>query len=247
VPLSLPSEVDFLRWVVGSDWPEADEDALRRCAEAWRVAAEQIRALVPEAASTGARALRAVDGEVAERFVDLWGRYTSDSGYLPTLAAICDELARSCDTTATEVEYAKYQFIFALVALAVSIAMMLAMVWAGCVSASGIPIAIAATQITVRIIAMRLLQAMVFGVVSNVAVDAAAQLSQTMKGTRDRWDLAKTRRAAEDGAIFGAVGGGRVSRRRAAHPRSAEHRVRPVGRTWCHGCSWWRDSAASAW
>ena len=190
--LSLPSELDFLKWVVGSDWPEADEDGLRRCAAGLGCGRpERLADLTPEAASSGARVIAAVEGEVAESFDELWRSLVEDGGYLPALIAACDELARACDATALEVEYAKYQFMLALVALAISIAVMAAMAWAGGVSTAGIPVAIAATQVTVRLIAMRLLQAIAIGVVSNVAVDALAQLTQTFvviarTGTRRR-------------------------------------------------------------
>ncbi len=52
--LSLPSELDFLKWVVGSDWPEADEDALRRCAHAWATAAQRLADMTPETRVSGA-------------------------------------------------------------------------------------------------------------------------------------------------------------------------------------------------
>jgi len=54
----------------------------------------------------------------------------------------------------------------------------------------------------------RLLSAIAFGTALNIAVDGLAQMIQFSRGSRDEWDWAKTRRAAEDGAIFGAVGGG---------------------------------------
>jgi len=206
VGLQFPSALDAFEFVVGADWPEADEDALRRCGEAWLLAAAQLRQVLPDAGLAGARVLQAVDGAVAGNFDQLWSQFTEEGGYLPALAAICDELARACDTAALEVEYAKYQCIFAAIALAVSVAWMAAAWFTG--AAAGIPFAIAATQITVRIIAMRLLQGILLGAVSNVAIDLAAQVAQAIEGHRHEWDHAKTRRAAEDGGIYGAVGAG---------------------------------------
>src|SRR5690606_35219200 len=60
----------------------------------------------------------------------------------------------------------------------------------------------------IRLILVRLLTAMVLGAGVNVAIDLVAQAVQLSKDHRDGWDIGRTVRAAEDGAIYGAVGGG---------------------------------------
>ena len=201
--------LEELNFLVGADFPEADEDALWRCAQAWAGAATDLRRLEPDAVDAGVRVVQALDGEAADAFANLWRLFTGDGeGLVEQLAAACDQLAAACDRTALEVEYAKIQYVAALVILGVTIASLLAMVWAAGVSAGGIPIAIAAAHITIRLVLVRLLSAIAFGTALNVAVDGLAQVIQFSRGSRDDWDWVKTRRAAEDGAIFGAVGGG---------------------------------------
>ena len=105
-------------------------------------------------------------------------------------------------------EYAKIQYIAALVVLGATIASLVATVWAGGVSAAGIPVAVAAAQVTIRLVLMRLLTAVVLGAGVNVAIDLVAQSIQLCTGHRDGWDWSLTARAAQDGAVYGAVGGG---------------------------------------
>ncbi|HYU85482.1 MAG TPA: hypothetical protein VEK80_11830 [Kribbellaceae bacterium] len=209
--LQLPPDLHWLSWVVGSDWPAGDEDALGRCAQAWSAAALEVRNLLPEAESAGLAALSTVDGDVAVALRTAWSRFTDhDDGYLEQLAKACDELARLCEVTALQVEYAKYQFIVALVALAITI-VTLAAAAAGTFGAStaGIPVAEAATQTAVRAIAVRLVKSVIMGAAENAAMDITAQLMQMVNGRRQLtdWDWRQTATAAEDGAIFGAVGG----------------------------------------
>jgi hypothetical protein len=208
--LTMPSELKWLEWVVGSDWPDGDEDRLRTCAQAWAAVATEVRQLVPVARLAGAEAAAAVDGEVAFALESYWQRFaTDDHSHFEHLAGACDELARLCETTALEVEYAKYQFILALIALAITILVLLASAAETFgASTAGIPVAELATQSVVRAIALRLLNAITTGAATNVAMDLAAQAVQALQGHRHDWDSAKTAGAAESGAIFGAVAGG---------------------------------------
>ncbi|MGE5831273.1 MAG: hypothetical protein ACM30G_23350, partial [Micromonosporaceae bacterium] len=207
--VGFPVELADLKWVVGAEWPEADEDALRRCGQAWAAAAARLRDLGPEAERAGGLVLAAVEGEVAGRFADLWTSVcTGADGHVATLAGVCAELADACEHAASAVEYAKYQFVLALIALAIQIALLIAaLVPSLGTSAAGIPVAVAATQITVRIVAVRLLQAIATGVVSNVAIDGLAQLIQALRGHRHEWDRSSTQRAATGGVNYGAATG----------------------------------------
>lgn len=200
--------LENLNWLVGADFPEADEDALWRCSGAWAGAAVELRRLLPETATAGTRVRIALGGESGLAFCQLWQVYAADDGLVEHIAAACDQLAAACDNAATEVEYAKIQYIGALVVLAAALAALTAALVAGGLSALGMPVAIAAAQFTIRMILIRLLTAMAVGLAFNVAMDAAAQSIQLLDGHRDAWDLSRTGRAAEDGAIFGAIGGG---------------------------------------
>ncbi len=227
--IRLPLELEELNFIVGADFPAADEDALWRCGLAWASAACELRRLEPEAIALGRPVVEALSvealsvevqsvevqsveaprGEVSIAFADMWRRVAGDAdGFINQLATACERLAEACNRTAQEVEYAKIQYIGALIVLGVTIASLLAMVWAGGISAGGIPIAIAAANVTIRVVLVRLLTAVAFGAGLNVALDGLAQAIQLSNRHRETWDWTKTRRAAEDGAVFGVAGAG---------------------------------------
>lgn len=208
--ITLRNGLDDLNFLVGADFPEADEDALWRIARAWAVAAADLRQLAPEALDAGEQVARALGGETGVAFAQLWRRFAATDGFADRLATACEALASACDNAALEIEYAKIQYIAALVVLGITLAALAAAIWAGGVSALGIPVAIAAAQVTIRVILMRLITAVAIGAVLNLAIDGVAQAVQMGLGHRADWDWAKSTRAAEDGAIFGAAGGGVV-------------------------------------
>src|SRR5688572_5639867 len=96
--LEIPAEVQWLSWIVGSDWPEGDETAMRRCAEAWIEAATQIDVLTQDLQGSAAQVLSVVEGEAAERFRTYWETYTqTDPQFLVKLAEACQMLGKSLD------------------------------------------------------------------------------------------------------------------------------------------------------
>ena len=81
-------QLERLEWaarLVGVRFPDADEDGLRRCAQAWHSAAEQLRLVPPEAARIGAQVAEAVAGETAARFEGSWTPAPSVAGLLASL------------------------------------------------------------------------------------------------------------------------------------------------------------------
>ena len=199
--------LEHLNVVVGADFPEADEDALWRCSRAWTDAASELRALVPFAASAGATVHGVLDGDTGDAFARLWGPFHADGGYLATLAEHCERLAAACDQTATDVEYAKLEYIGALVVLGSALAALTVSLIAGGVSALGMPAAIAFAQFSIRLIITRLISSILIGVAFVGGMDVLTQLVQLFDGHRHEWDWSRTLRSVEDGAIFGAVGG----------------------------------------
>ncbi len=211
--LELPAEVRWLEWVVGSDWPDGDEDALWRLSAGWRDAARDIYTVIAEGDTACARALESVDGPIAAAMAAHWAKFGATSeGYLVQLATLCEQLADHCDQTATQIEYAKYQFIAALIALAIEIAYLVAMaVPTSGASAAAIPLAEVATQSIIRTIAMGVLRTIGLMVVQNVVIDVVLQDLQINSGHRAEFDSSKTVQTAVDGvvtgAVFGALGG----------------------------------------
>jgi hypothetical protein len=208
VTIRLPLGLEDLNWMVGMNFPEADEDALWRLADSWRRAAAQLRQLNPEAVRIGGEVVTGMDDDAGRAFAELWQSIAGEpSGYQSMIAEACDQLAEACDGAAVEVEYAKLQYVVALVILAATIAWLLATAALGGVSAAGIPVAVAAAHLTIRLVLARLLTAVVVGAGINVIIDALVQFTQVVKGHRDEWDLAKTGQAAQSGAVYGAAGG----------------------------------------
>jgi hypothetical protein len=199
--------LEHVDYLVGASFPQADEDALRRCGQAWARTATGLRALVPDAATAGGAVLAALDGQTGGAFGSAWDQITGPDGYLPGLAALCEQLAAACDGTAQDIEYAKLEYVGALVALGATLAVLAGAIWAGGVSALGMPAAISAAQFTIRLLLTRLVTGILVGVVFTTGLDAAAQLVQLADGHRDHWDWSKTAAAAGDGAIYGALGG----------------------------------------
>jgi hypothetical protein len=207
--MQLPAELTWLEWVVGTDWPAGDEDALWRMRDAWLAAAQDVRAVVQDGDSAYYQVISAMAGAAADQFATYWQKVADgDDAYLAKLARTCEALARHCDQTGTEIEYAKYQFIIFLIILACQIAYMLAMAAPTFgASTAGIPVAEAATQSLVRIIAQNVLRSIITFVVQNVVSDVAIQMVQLGEGHRAHFDASKTIHAAIDGAISGAIFG----------------------------------------
>jgi hypothetical protein len=200
--------LEEMNFLVGMDFPEADEDALWRCSLAWSSAASELRALIAPAGSAGTDVVAALHGEAGDAFTRLWAPFQAEQGYLEELSQQCDRLATACDRTASDVEYAKLEYIAALAVLAATLAAFAASLVFGGVSALGMPAAIAFAQFSVRLIITRLITNILVGVGFIGGMDVFAQLVQVFDGHRHEWDWSKTLRATEDGAIFGAVGGG---------------------------------------
>ena len=207
--LELPPELKWLEWVVGMDWPQGDEDALWRLKDAWHTAGQDLVSLLEDGDTAYYRVLAGVGGSLEQAFTAYWQQYSEgDDAYLAKLAQICLNLADHCDQTALQIEYAKYQFIITLAFLAIQIAWMIAMGPASFgASTAGIPVAEAAAQSFIRMIATNVIRTMIFMIVQNVLTDVAVQLIQLGEGHRTQFDASKTIQAAEHGAEMGAVFG----------------------------------------
>ncbi|MGW6442233.1 WXG100-like domain-containing protein [Lentzea sp. NPDC055074] len=209
--ITIPSEITWLfPIVVGESWPEGDEDKLRALGDAWRAASADIDEVITQAGNAATKSFGAMEGQAADAFGEYWKKFVEGAdAYLVKLKESCDGLAGSCDNTALEVEYAKYAIIAALIMLAIEIAALIAAAFGTFgTSTAGIPIAQAATRITVQMIFRKLITAILREVLTEVAIDAAIQGIQIAKGDRHSWDWNKTGSAALSGAISGAIGGG---------------------------------------
>ncbi|WP_367135032.1 glycohydrolase toxin TNT-related protein [Saccharothrix sp. HUAS TT1] len=208
--IEIPSEVTWLfPIVVGQSWPEGDETALRRMADAYRTAAQGVKSVIDEGNGAASTVFASQTGEAVQRFEEYWKKFADgDDSYLPKLQKICEQLAESCDNTALEVEYTKLSIIASLIALAIEIAALIAAAFGtfGATTA-GIPIAQQATRLIVQFTFRQLIIAILKEVAISVGIDAAIQAVQVARGDRQSWDWGKTTEAAVSGVVSGAVGG----------------------------------------
>ncbi|PKW15271.1 hypothetical protein [Saccharopolyspora spinosa] len=204
---------DAVKWltpiVVGASWPEGDETALRRVAEAWTTAGQDVDDVIAQTEAAVQASLGTMQGQTHDAFEQFVKDFVNgDAGYLPELKKLCESLGEGADGAALEIEYTKMSIIAALIILAAQIAAMIASAVATFgASTAGIPIAQAATQITVRTIFMNLLKQIAINLAINLGVDGAIQGIQFAKGDRKSWDLSNTLEAGISGIAAGVAGG----------------------------------------
>lgn len=211
--IEIPGAVQWLvPIVVGADWPQGDEDALRRLGQAWEQAARVIGEATGDGNAAAQAALSAMHGEAAEAFAAYWDRFVAgDEQFLATLRQACEQLGQGCDEAALNIEYTKLSIIAALLILAAQIAAMVAAAFATFgASTAGIPIAQAATRITVQLAFRELIKQVAINLAINVGVDGIIQGAQALDGNRawSDWDLGKTVDAGISGVAAGLAGGG---------------------------------------
>ncbi|MGH3975911.1 MAG: hypothetical protein ACRDS9_21655, partial [Pseudonocardiaceae bacterium] len=134
-----------------------------------------------------------------------------DEQFLITLQQDCEQLGQGCDETALNIEYTKLSIIAALTILAAQIAAMLAAALATFgASTAGIPIAQAATRVTVQLAFRELIKQIALNVAIDVGVDAVIQGLQIARSDRSfsEWDVGKTADAGISGVAAGVASGG---------------------------------------
>lgn len=114
--VELPAELAGIADATGVSWPEADEDALREQAEAWRKAARELTSLAGEADTCAERALAAMSGPAAETARQRWATLAdADSGSLAEAARNATLAADRLDNAAEQVGRAKVEIVRRLV------------------------------------------------------------------------------------------------------------------------------------
>ncbi|WP_433576753.1 hypothetical protein [Nocardia brasiliensis] len=223
--ITLPSELHWLGWIAGSDWPDGDEDKMWAIAADWRGAAREIRELLPDLASAEHATIRAYPwGEGIEAMTAALGELAHGPQSLEQLADILEQVAESADALGTEIEYTKILVISSLAMLAFEIAA----AWvfpptAPLVEAAAIGI----TRLAVRLLGQRAVSAIarfaaktglaalakfsakhiVFSTVLGAGQDLAIQGYQVGAGHRKDIDWNRVGTTAYTAAAAGAVGG----------------------------------------
>ncbi|WP_461155513.1 WXG100-like domain-containing protein, partial [Saccharopolyspora tripterygii] len=208
----VPEEVGNLFMVLtGEKWPQINEDQLRKLSESWRNTSNRLRSeLTPELAQAIKLIRSEFYGKAAMRFADRMAPYVESNGYIETAATGYEQIAGFLKQLSVQTEYVKLVSLLSLIELLAEIAWAIAM--AG--PTFGASMAwLAGRYAIVRFLLkniwgrllMRVIQAQIFGIAFQVAIDAAAQGIQMAKGTRDDWDEDATKQAAAVGALGGAL------------------------------------------
>ncbi|MEV5599086.1 PE-PGRS family protein [Streptomyces sp. NPDC052496] len=122
--LTLPSEVAWVLGLLGYDWPQADEDALFKCAETWRNFAAQVEQAASQGTSAANEVVAANTGEAVDGFTKEWGAFSGSAGsdhYLRDAQIAAETIALAFDAAAIAVLSGKIAIIAQLVALAVEL------------------------------------------------------------------------------------------------------------------------------
>ncbi|GIH06947.1 hypothetical protein Rhe02_50140 [Rhizocola hellebori] len=105
---------DALEWVVGVDWPEGDEKAMRALADEWHAAGQRLGPLLDEADQAALSAVAAFggpEGTQAQALLALWHKL--GGGPESTMAAVHEllpALGNLVDAGANEIEGVKLEF-----------------------------------------------------------------------------------------------------------------------------------------
>lgn len=117
--IELPAELGDVAQQVDVRWPEADEDAMRRSATAWRDAAGSLRELAARADGTARGALSTIDGATGDAARRHWDEFVDPgSGHLPVSVKDCTAAADRLDRAADRIGEAKVRIVRELVVLA---------------------------------------------------------------------------------------------------------------------------------
>ncbi|MFF5990339.1 TNT domain-containing protein [Prauserella flavalba] len=114
--IELPAELADIAARTGVSWPEADEDAMREQAGAWRQAARELTTLAADADTVAGKALSAMTGPAAEAAGERWSGFVEpDHGRLTVAARGADEAANRLESAAEQVGAAKVEIVRQLV------------------------------------------------------------------------------------------------------------------------------------
>ncbi|OLR93339.1 scabin-related ADP-ribosyltransferase [Actinokineospora bangkokensis] len=199
--------------LTGEEWPDADESALRALADAWDRAAAQLSGeLTPELLRAIATIRSTFTGDAEQAFADRMAPFAEggSGSHLANAEAQFRQLAKFLRELALDVEYVKLVSIITLITLIAEMAWAIAMAfWTSGASMVWLAARVAIVRFLLQSLLGRLLikavQAQVFGILFQVAIDALAQTIQFGMGTRTTWNTKSTLGAIAVGSLGGAL------------------------------------------
>ncbi|MGW5312133.1 toxin glutamine deamidase domain-containing protein [Nocardia thailandica] len=224
---------DSLQWVAkyilgAGDWPEGDETAMRRLADAWTSMADTLNTVDDEAASALNAALTALsEGDTHDAIAAYRDKLLAgDEAAFTAIANYCRKQAELLDDGANDIEQTKLVIIGTMIVAAAELVAAGLTAWTGIGAAAGVAARVAA-QVAVRIAMKQLLTRMIargiakamaraalrgaaFEALEEGGIDAAARAIQVAKGDRsmDKFGWSDLALATFGGMVGGAVGGG---------------------------------------
>ncbi|MFI5620552.1 hypothetical protein [Streptomyces sp. NPDC051567] len=206
---------DFLAFVSGMEWPEADEDLMRRVSEHYGSIARDLETLSGYVIELIPIVKNDFDGEAADSFLvamrDLTGQ-TAGANQLEQTAELSRQLSEVALKVANQVEYTKIMAILQLVQLLAEILFAtlfspftFGAVW-GPVSAL-----FAATREGLHQLLRWLLQTIIsqtfIGIIGGIFQDTVIQLYQLNAGHTTSWNTESLLDSIKQGALSGVVAG----------------------------------------
>ncbi|MEU5844924.1 scabin-related ADP-ribosyltransferase, partial [Saccharopolyspora shandongensis] len=210
--IMVPEAVGNLFLVLtGEKWPQINEDQLLVLAQAWRNASNRMRNdLRPEVVRAVAKIRSEFRGKAAMRFADRMAPLVESPGYLDDVMQGFEGTADFLQQMSVQTEYVKLVTILSLIELLVEMAWAIAMsgpTFGGSMAWLAGRFAIVRfllKRLWGRLL-LRIVQAQLFGIAFQVAIDAVAQGIQMAKGSRHQWDTKATVQAVGVGAMGGLL------------------------------------------
>ncbi|GAC69323.1 alpha/beta hydrolase [Gordonia soli] len=226
--IGFPHELAWLGYIIGMEWPEGDEDAMRRIADAWENAAGQLDGVGPDMDASARMVMDSLEGATSEALQQVFNDLVYGDLSVEKLAEAARAAGEMSDASATNIEYTKIAFYSTLVLTAAQIAWAIAAAFGtfgG--SLSSIPVfqAIARTAVSIGLkellsaiastVSKQALVAMAkraaMGALVNTALaagqDAGIQAYQLATGGRKTFDGGQFLETAGTSVIAGAAGG----------------------------------------
>nr|WP_257019525.1 toxin glutamine deamidase domain-containing protein [Streptomyces sp. TLI_235] len=201
----LPDGLEWVLEMLGFDWPKADEDKLRECAQVWRDFADQVDELNYQALSAANSVRSANSGDSIDAFGKAFDKFsTGGDGYLADAATASRLIAAAFDAAAVIVITCKIAVIAQIVILAAEIiAAQAAAPFTFGLSELGALGATQATKMIVRRLLKELRDALIEAImetlkdpiVSAVQAMISDLIAQTVNqgfGAQDGYDLGRT-------------------------------------------------------
>jgi hypothetical protein len=126
VSLQIPGSLQWVAYLIGSEWPKGDEDAMYRIGDDWRTHAEQMTALIPELNQMRSNTMSVLQGQTAGAADKQFKLLFDGDASVDKLAKAMAALGDLADSTGKNIEYTKLQILTSLAIAAFEISWALA-------------------------------------------------------------------------------------------------------------------------